>query len=442
VHAAKIIELVATAFRVKRYVCMKRCLFAIFVLIFLANKCFPQMVHYPFPQHSSYHKGTIKPNRFTQAIIDSQVLDFYKSWKKQYIHQVADTHQAYVFFEEEGSKFQSVSEGQGYGMIVLTMMAGADPDAHKIFNQLFNYVIAHPSIPESTLMAWSQLADNKNKDTTSATDGDMDIAFALLLADKQWGSDGELNYIDSARKMIRDIMKKEINRNTYSILLSDAVESDSKDYYDMRSSDFMPLHCKSFMYATEDEQWKKVVDRNYALFSHLIKSYSPDAGLVPDFIIDINSHAKPAKPGYLESRYDGYYNYNACRVPLRIATDFLFTGDSRSYEMIHTINHWIRESCSGNPDNISAGYTLAGDDIKTRKFEALSFIGPFAVAAMIESSNQQWLNDIWDYMTGFKLKDFDYYDNSIKMLCMLIISGNYWIPQIHKPESQKLVNQP
>jgi hypothetical protein len=45
-------------------------------------------------------------------------------------------------------------------------------------------------------------------------------------------------------------------------------------------------------------------------------------------------------------------------------------------------------------------------------------------------------------MTGFKLKDFDYYDNSIKMLCMLIISGNYWIPQIHKPESQKLVNQP
>ncbi len=145
------------------------------------------MVHFPFPQHSSYHKGTIKPNRLTQEIIDSQVLDFYKSWKKQYIHEVADTHQAFVFFEEEGSKFQSVSEGQGYGMIILTMMAGADPDAQKIFNQLFNYVIAHPSNPESTLMAWSQLADNKNKDTTSATDGDMDIAFALIAGRQTMG---------------------------------------------------------------------------------------------------------------------------------------------------------------------------------------------------------------------------------------------------------------
>ena len=389
---------------------------------------------------SSYHKGTIKPNHLTQEKIDSQVLNFYKNWKNQYIRQILDTHQAFVFFEEEGSKFQSVSEGQGYGMIIVTMMAGADPDAQNIFNQLFRYVIAHPSIPESALMGWSQLPDNKNKDTTSATDGDMDIAFALLLADKQWGSIGEFNYKDSARKMIKDIMKDEINHNTYSILLSDAVESDSKDYYDMRSSDFMPLHCKSYLDAAKDAQWKKVIDKNYALFSHLTKTYSPDAGLLPDFIIEINRKAKPAKPRYLESRYDGYYNYNACRVPLRIATDYLFTGDVRSYEIIHTINKWIRETCSGNPDNISAGYTLAGDDIKSRHFEALSFIGPFAVAAMIEPSNQQWLNDIWDYMTGFKLKDFDYYDNSIKMLCMLIISGNYWIPQIHKPESSKLGN--
>ena len=400
------------------------------------------MVRYPFPQHSTYYKGTIKPNHLNQGIIDDQVLEFYKKWKKQYIHTATEANQAYVFFEEEGSRFQSVSEGQGYGMIIVTMMAGVDPDAKKIFNQLLNYVIAHPSNPESKLMAWSQLADNKNEDTTSATDGDMDIAFALLLADEQWGSDGEFNYIGSARKMIRDIMKKEINLDTYSILLSDAVEPDSKDYYDMRSSDFMPLHCKSFGYTTGDPQWKKVIDKNYALFSHLQRTYSRDAGLVPDFITGINRHAKPAKPRYLESRYDGCYNYNACRVPLRIAIDYLLTGDGRSYEIIHRINQWIRETSSGNPDNISAGYTLAGDDIKSRHFEALSFISPFAVAAMIDSSNQQWLNDIWDYMTGFKLEDFDYYDNSIKMLSMLIISGNYWTPELNNAAYTKLRHQP
>ncbi len=230
--------------------------------------------------------------------------------------------------------------------------------------------------------------------------------------------------------MIHDIMKQEINQESFNILLSDAVKPDSKDYYDMRSSDFMPLQCKSFGEASGDIKWKKVIDANYALFAHLQNTYSGDAGLVPDFIIGINRNAKPAKPRYLESKYDGCYNYNACRVPLRIATDYLFTGDHRSYEIVGKINHWIRETCSGNPDNISAGYTLAGNDLRNRNFEALSFIGPFAVAAMTDARNQQWLNDIWDYMTGFKLKDFDYYDNTLKMLCMLILSGNYFIPGI------------
>ena len=82
------------------------------------------MVRYPFPQHNSYHKGTIKPNHLSQEKLDNQVLDFYTLWKKQYIHQSSESNQAYVFFEEEGSKLQSVSEGQGYGMIIVTLMAG------------------------------------------------------------------------------------------------------------------------------------------------------------------------------------------------------------------------------------------------------------------------------------------------------------------------------
>ncbi len=410
---------------------MRKNLLAIFIFTFLVNKCFPQLANYSFPHHCVYFQGTIKPNHISQKKIDQQVLDFYKGWKKQYVHTTKDSNQAYVFFDEEGTKFQSVSEGQGYGMMIEVLLGGADPDAKKTFDQLFGYVLAHPSNPGTTLMAWSQLRDNKGKnikEATSATDGDMDIAYALLLADAQWASEGKYNYKDSAKKMLGYIMKDEINRETYSILLSDAVESDSEDFYDTRASDFMPLHFKVFEKATGDLHWGKVVDQNYELFMKMQNKYSPDAGLVPDFITHINHIAKPAKPNYLESKFDGYYNYNACRVPMRVAMDYLLTGDKRSYKMMGIINRWIKETTSGNPDNISAGYTLGGDDIKGRKFEALSFICPFAVAAMIDSSNQLWLNNIWDYLTGFKLAEFDYYDNTIKMLCMLIISGNYWIP--------------
>ncbi|HSZ32714.1 MAG TPA: glycosyl hydrolase family 8 [Puia sp.] len=413
---------------------MRKRFLTIFIVTFLANKCFPQLANYSFPQHCVYFQGTIRPNHITQEKIDQQVLDFYKGWKKQYVHTTKDGNQAYVFFDEEGTKFQSVSEGQGYGMIIEALLGGADPDAKKTFDQLLNYVWAHPSNPQTTLMAWSQLRDMKDKnikEATSATDGDMDIAYALLLADAQWGSGGKYNYKDSAEKMIGYILRDEINGEFFSILLSDAVKPDSEDFYDTRASDFMPLHFKVFENATGDLRWRKVVDRNYELFMKMQNRYSADAGLVPDFITHINHIAKPAKPNYLESKFDGYYNYNACRVPMRVAMDYLLTGDKRSYKMMGIINRWIKETTSGNPDNISAGYTLGGDDIKGRKFEALSFICPFAVASMIDSTNQLWLNNIWDYLTGFKLAEFDYYDNTIKMLCMLIISGNYWIPPTH-----------
>jgi hypothetical protein len=103
-------------------------------------------------------------------------------------------------------------------------------------------------------------------------------------------------------------------------------------------------------------------------------------------------------------------------------------GDKRSREIVGKINKWIRETTQNNPDNISAGYTLAGDDIRTRNFEAMSFIASFAVSAMVDSKNQLWLNKLWDYILSFDLDQYDYYDNTIKMLDMIILSGNYWEP--------------
>jgi hypothetical protein len=221
------------------------------------------------------------------------------------------------------------------------------------------------------------------------------------------------------------IMQYEINHKTWSVLLSDGVESESKDYFDTRSSDFMPSHFKAFEHVSNDVRWGKVIDAEYRLFGKMQDEYSPDAGLIPDFIINLNKKPKPAGPYFLESKYDGEYNYNACRVPWRIGVDYLLSGDKRSKAITDKINWWIRSTTNNNTYNLSAGYSLAGNDIKGRYFEALSFVAPFAVSAMDDIKNQAWLNKVWDYLTGFKLKDYDYYDNSIKLLDMIIVSGNY-----------------
>jgi endo-1,4-beta-D-glucanase Y len=383
----------------------------------------------PFPQHVAYFNGVTKPNHISQQQMDVCVTAFYDSWKQRYIRHEAVNNQYYVWSGDANIKKLTVSEGQGYGMLIVALMAGYDTAAQQMYDGLFRYYKAHPSTRSNYLMAWAQTTAFKNADGSSASDGDLDIAYSLLLANAQWSSQHTINYLAEAKAMLGAIMLQEINATTYSILLSNSVERDSKDYFDMRSSDFMPAHCKEFSNITGNPQWNKVVDKNYQLFDFLQNHFSPDAGLVPDFIRHINNKPEPCGANYLESKFDGQYNYNACRVPWRIATDYIVNGDKRSKAFVDKINRWIRSTTNDNPDNISAGYTLKGDNIRSRNFEALSFINSFAVAAMVEVKNQQWLNKLWDYSIAFDLDQFDYYDNTIKMVTMIILSGNYLSPQ-------------
>lgn len=401
---------------------MKLKLLATILTTFISFKLIAQRL--PFPQHVTYTKGSIRPNHQSQQQLDNSVKLFYTQWKKRYVKQACVPGQNYILFERPGKK-QCVSEGQGYGMVITALMAGFDADAKTTFDGLYRYYKAHPAKANQRLMAWAQDKNCKSTDRSSATDGDMDIAYALLLANKQWGS-GKINYLKEAQLLLADVMRYEINPKSFTILISNGAEYDSKDYYDTRSSDFMPSHFRAFEKATHDIRWSKVLNNTYQLFLTMQQKYSPDAGLIPDFIQNANHNPYPARPNYLESKYDGAYNYNACRVPWRIATDYLLYGDARAKAITGKINRWLRETTKDNPDNISAGYSLEGNDLPHRYFEALSFIGPFTVSAMTDARNQRWLNAVWDYLLHFRLKDYDYYDNSIKLLNMIIISGNYW----------------
>lgn len=400
----------------------------LFIFLILSLSAFSQVTRRPFPQHSKYFENVIIPDHVSQKEMDDSVQSFYKQWKQRYVKKSTCSDSYYVWAENAGENNQCVSEGQGYGMMILVLMSGNDTSEQHIFDGMYRYYKEHPSLRNKYLMSWAQSDDCNEFEESSASDGDIDIAYSLLLADAQWTSKGKVNYIGEAAKIINAIWEQEVNQKVFTILQSNSIEFDSPDYYDMRSSDFIPSEIRAFPIADSNHTWNKVLDANYKLFNHLQKTYSNEAGLVPDFIQNINSKPKPAKRSYLESRYDGVYNYNACRVPWRIATDYIIYGDKRARKFVEPINKWIRETTNNKPDNISAGYTLAGDDLRNRNFEALCFISSFAIASMVDSKNQLWLNNLYDYIINFKLRDFDYYDNSIKMLNLVILSHNYWTP--------------
>jgi hypothetical protein len=397
-----------------------------------------QLPRRPFPQHVALYSGARIPDHVRREALDDSVRSFYSAWKKRYIRKGCGPGQFYVWFEGGPGHKQCVSEGQGYGMVITALMAGYDTSARTQYDGLYRYYRAHPGKGDPNLMAWAQRKDCRDLDGTTATDGDMDIAYSLLLADAQWGSHGAISYLQAARQMITAIMKSEVNPSRFSVLIGNSIEEDSKDFSDMRSSDFMPTHFRAFLRATGDSAWGRVIGNNYRLFAYMQQRFSPEAGLLPDFIRHIavgdgphqGIHALPAGAHYLESRFDGCYYYNACRVPWRVGLDALLYGDQRALEVEAKINRWIRSTTRNEPDNISAGYTLHGADLPRHYFEALSFITPFAVSAMTDRSpgGQMWLDKLWDYIIRFRLRSFDYYDNSIKMIGLIVLSGNYWTP--------------
>jgi len=383
----------------------------------------------PYPNHTSYTASHIKPDNYSQSELDNQTSAFYSAWKKEYIKNGCKEGEYYV---HSGEGANTISEAHGYGMMIMCFMAGYEKSAKAYFDGLFSYYKSHPSTINNNLMDWQQVSckDSPSADDDAASDGDIDIAFSLLLAHKQWGSEGNINYLVEARTIINAIMQDEINPDTWAVKLGDWCNSSDPDYYyGTRSSDFITSHFRVFSVATNNSDWNLVIDECYNLVNIIQTTQSLTSGLIPDFIVNINATPVPAGQNFLEDIYDGDYYYNACRFPWRVGTDYLLNGDNRAKIAVTKINSWLKSSTSGNVSAVSNGYKLNGTPFYD--WNDATFIGPFAVGAMSDLTNQNWLNMLYEELiTNNDLNDGDYYSNTIKLLSMLTISGNYWNPDI------------
>lgn len=386
---------------------------------------------HPFPQHLAYAPGTIRPNHRNQAEQDDDVRAFYDQWKTDYLVAAGTTpagHPLYRVSFGQTNPGRTVSEGQGYGMIIIALMAGYEPQAQPIFDGLWEFSRAYPSKIDPRLMGWQVPTDPGGSD--SAFDGDADIAYALLLADQQWGSDGRINYRAEAEQVIAGILESTIGPASRLPMLGDWVQPDGAQYnqYTPRSSDFIPGHFRAYRHATGDPVWSEVITNSQAVISSLQANFSLTTGLLPDFIVPASSadHTpQPAPPDFLEGPNDGSYAYNATRDPWRLGTDALLNNDPISLAQVHKISVWAETSTGGVPTNIKPGYQLNGDPIPPGNFFTTVFASPLGVAAMTVPDQQQWLNAVYDAVYDTHQ---DYYEDSVTLLCLLVMTGNFWDP--------------
>lgn len=401
-------------------------------ILFLATAAAATAQNHPFGSHPiPYAAGTIQPNHVSAAILDSATRDFYDAWKAEYVTEACGAG-LYVVQSHTQPGNLTISEAHGYGMILTALMAGHDPQAREIFDGMFAYFRQHPTLEHDRLMAWNQNTGCNNVEgDDSASDGDLDIAYALLLADKQWGSCGAIDYHAEALAVLADIKDGELDSTGEYVLLGNWVQPSDTTYYpSTRTSDFMPSHFASFFAATADSTWNAVRDRAYSVVDAIQTNHSPATGLLPDFVVHPATTPQPAGPMFLEGPNDGAYDYNACRDPWRLALDFVLNGDTRSHDAVQAINTFFRTSTSDDPLLIRSGYQLDGTVSPGADYLSMAFVAPLAVGAMVDASNQGWLNSLWDRVLATPIEDSGYYENTLKLLALLTLSNNWWAPEM------------
>jgi endoglucanase len=400
-----------------------------FVILLVLALLLPTHAHaqqFPFGvQHQGYRAGTLFPTNYSRTQLNQHVADYYDVWKGRWLAADAASGGWRVKSDSSG---RTVSEGQGYGMVIVAAMAGHDPQAKTIFDGLWKFRLAHPSTIDNRLMDW-EVPNTDGND--SAFDGDADIAYGLLMAHAQWGSDGTIDYLAAARNVIAGIRASTIGPQSRLPMLGDWVSPNGSTYsqWTTRSSDFMPGHFRAYGSATGDPAfWNSVVTATQNVVTDIQSNESANTGLLPDFIKLVGASRDPQPaPNLLEGANDGNYWYNAGRDPWRLGVDAILNNDPVTLAQVQKISNWARTSTGGDPNKVRGGYKLDGAALNS--WQDIFFIAPMAVAAMTGEGavDQQWLNSLYNRVYQSH-NTSDYYGDAVTLQSLLAVTGNFWDP--------------
>jgi endo-1,4-beta-D-glucanase Y len=358
---------------------------------------------FPYPQ------GHALPNCAFPTYSTDIVETAYQNWKAKFF--VNGT----IIRPENGN--DTVSEGIGYGMLIGVFM-----NDKVMFDSLWTYAKSS-HMDSKGLMNWCIPAGTGScTGPNSATDGDEDMAYALLMASRQWSGG---TYSTDAMTLIKNILAHDVSG---SILEGGDGFNNTNE---LDPSYFAPSYYRAFAaFDTADgAAWMSLLDKTYAI---LAAAQGSD-GLVPNWV-------NQSGAGIMVSNgaNDLYFGYDACRTPFRIALDYCINGEPRAQAYAQLISaFYSSKSTATSLAGILDGYTTAGgappSATKLGVYPAgMAFTCPGGVAAMAAGANP--LRDI-SYLTvkaettsnAMNVNGtFTYFHASWGVLSLMAMSGNFW----------------
>jgi endo-1,4-beta-D-glucanase Y len=369
---------------------------------------------YPFPQNTRLARCTYPTNANAEDARRA-----YQAWKDEVV--TSDGAGGFRRVKRPnspgGETNSTVSEGIAYGMMIAVAM-----DDQPLFDDFWRY--SQLWLNANGLMHWYiNAAGTAVLDDGGATDSDEDMAWALVLADRQWGGQGALDmpYLDLAKRQIDLIWQHEIDHSRGDMVLAGDSWGDTVIF---NPSYFAPNEYRVFGQVTgKVAEWNRVIDRGYEIMFASLNAASGNAenGLVPAWC---DPNGVPMVP------FDGgptHYQYDSARMPFRIGLDYCYSGEPRAAEYLAKVSQFF---AGIGADNITDGYDLDGTprpdaDSPPGSPQSAVFVGTAAVGAMHAPGFQAFIDAAYaNVATGELLARSRYYNLSWTTLTLLMLTGN------------------
>ncbi|UPY37011.1 glycosyl hydrolase family 8 [Sediminicoccus sp. KRV36] len=237
----------------------------------------------------------------------------------------------------------SHSEGQGYGMLFAVHF-----DDRPRFDLIWQWTHRHLSRASDHLHAWrfEPHAGIGVSDSNNATDGDIFIAWALLMASERWQSP---EYGAAARGIATDILRccvKEVNGRT--VMLPGALGFQDASGTTINLSYYAFPALRALSRAVPDPRWSRLEHDGLALVE---QSAFGRWRLPPDWLL-LPAHGGPPTPA---THWPERFSWDALRVPLNLA------WQGHAVPMLHSAHaYW---SASAHPRRPPAWVDLRSGEI-------------------------------------------------------------------------------
>jgi endo-1,4-beta-D-glucanase Y len=348
---------------------------------------------YPFPQQATYPHGTLP-----SGIDHKHVQAAYDIWYANYYTESGD--QARIKFDEPGN---TVSEGIGYGMLIMVFMDNEKNNTQAKFDKLWKYYNTHSS---NGLMNWKvQGFTNNTPGSGAATDAELDVAVALIMASKQWN---DTKYLNDAKTLIDNIYSQEVKNN---ILVGG-------NQWTALNPSYMSMVATQLFQSVDGSRWSTVQSNCYSL---LKKSQNQTTGLWPNWCQENGT------PGGGVGDNPALYGFDASRTPWRLGWAYAWYGHPDAKTLCNKIVGWFKQHTDDTPGKIGQIYNLDGTintGAKGSQDNIPTFLGPLTVGGIVDAGFKTWVDKGYTRLRAFGGKDDNYYNECLELLSMLLLTGN------------------